>query len=243
MAIGEAYQAIQRGYLDAAVAGGYDSSLDLDRVEMFRASSLVSTHGDPAGASRPFDARRDGFVPGEGAGFFVLEPLDAAVKRGARVYGEVRGYGAATAPLSKTHLGPSAIGYALALSTAIQDAGGVRPDAVFAHGLATRESDAEETRGLKQVFGAEARGIPAPALKSIIGNTFAGSGVLEATAALFALRDGLLPPTLNLTTADAACDLDYVSGSEARPARLRAVAVNNVNLGGAHAALVLGRLD
>jgi 3-oxoacyl-[acyl-carrier-protein] synthase II len=182
-------------------------------------------------------------VPAEGAGFFVLEPLDAAVKRGARIYGEVKGYGAATAPLSPTHLGPSATGYALALSTAIQDAGGAKPDAVFAHGLATRESDAEETRGLKQVFGAEAHAIPAPALKSIIGNTFAGSGVLEATAALFALRDGLLPPTLNLTTADAACDLDYVSGSEARPARLRAVAVNNVNLGGAHAALVLGRLD
>jgi 3-oxoacyl-[acyl-carrier-protein] synthase II len=243
MAIGEAYQAVQRGYLDAAVAGGYDSSLDLDRVEMFRASSLVSTHGDPAGASRPFDARRDGFVPAEGAGFFVLEPLDAAVKRGARIYGEVKGYGAATAPLSKGHLGPSAAGYALALSAAMQDAGGVTPDAVFAHGLATRESDAEETRALKQVFGPKAGAIPAPALKSIFGNTFAGSGVLEATAALFALRDGLLPPTLNLTTADPACDLDYVPGSEARPARLRAVALNNVNLGGAHAALVLGRLD
>jgi 3-oxoacyl-[acyl-carrier-protein] synthase II len=243
MAIGEAYQAVQRGYLDAAVAGGYDSSLDLDRVEMFRASSLVSTHGDPAGASRPFDARRDGFVPAEGAGFFVLEPLDAAVKRGARIYGEVKGYGAATAPLSKGHLGPSAAGYALALSAAMQDAGGVTPDAVFAHGLATRESDAEETRALKQVFGPKADAIPAPALKSIFGNTFAGSGVLEATAALFALRDGLLPPTLNLTTADPACDLDYVPGSEARPARLRAVALNNVNLGGAHAALVLGRLD
>jgi 3-oxoacyl-[acyl-carrier-protein] synthase II len=243
MAIGEAYQAVQRGYLDAAIAGAYDSSLDLDRVEMFRASSLASSNADPAGASRPFDARRDGFVPAEGAGFIVLEPLEAAVKRGARIYGEVKGYGAATAPLSPKHLGPSADGYALALAAAMHDAGGTKPDAVFTHGLATRESDIEETRGLKQAFGAEAKKIPAPAVKSSIGNTFAGSGVLEATAALFALRDGLLPPTLNLTTPDPACDLDYVAGTEARATRLGAVALNNVNLGGAHAALILGRAE
>jgi len=243
MAVGEAFHAVQRGYLDGALAGGYDSSLDIDRAEMFGESHLLSASMDPNAASRPFDARRDGFVPGEGAGFFVLEPLDKARARGANIYGEIKGYGAATAPYSPTHLGPSAKGFAGALAAAIDDAGGRAPEAVFAHGLATRVSDAEETRALKHLFGAKASGIPVPALKSMIGNTFAGSGGLETAAALFALKHQLLPPTINRTTPDPACDLDYVAGVEARPAALDTVAVNNVNLGGAHAALVVGRAE
>lgn len=243
MAIGEAFRAIECGNLDVAFAGGYDSTLDAGRVEMFTLSGLVTAATDSAEAGRPFDRRRDGFVLSEGAGFFVLEAHEHAKSRGVRAYGEVLGYGAATAPATSSGLGPSARGVAAALSAALADASVGRPDAVLALGLATPSSDLEETRGLKRVFGADAATIPAPALKSMTGNTFAASGAIEAAAALMAMRNGLLPPTVNLTEPDPACDLDHVRGTEARPASLRIVAVNNANLAGAHSALVLGRSE
>ena len=242
MAIGEAFHTIQRGHVDVAFAGGYDSALDADRIEMFRSSGLVTAETDPARASRPFDRRRDGFLPGEGAGFLVLETLESARGRGARIHGEVLGYGSAGPASAAQALGPSEEGFARALAAALDDAGGVVPDAVFAHGLATPSSDADETRALKTVLGARARTTPVPALKSMLGNTFAASGALEAAAALVALRDGRVPPTINLTEPDAACDLDYVAGTAARALHADAVALDNANLGGAHAALVLGRI-
>ncbi len=242
MAIGEAYEAVRRGLIDVAITGSYDSSLDLDRIEMFGISTLVATSKDAATASQPFGRNRSGFVPGEGAGFFMMETLEAATKRGAKIYGEVLGYGAATAPLSPSHLGPSEKGFTLAISRALKNAGGVKPQAVFAHGLATKSSDVEETRALKAVFGADAKHIPAPALKAMIGNTFSGSGMIEAAGALFALRDNVLPPTINLKDPDPACDLDYVAGTSGRATKLDTIVVNNANLGGAHAALVLGRV-
>jgi 3-oxoacyl-[acyl-carrier-protein] synthase II len=241
MAIGEAFQAVQRGYLDAAIAGGYDSGLDLDRVEMFRASTLLTQESDPAEAGRPFDRRRDGFVAGEGAGFVVMETLDAARARGARLYGEVLGYGSATAPNAAAGLGPSAKGFALSAAAALEDAGNVSPDAVFAHGLATIDSDAAETAALKQVLGSRAKHVPTPAIKSMIGNTFAASGGLEVIAALLAIEARALPPTIHLSNADPACDLDYVAG-HGRAATISTVLLPNANLGGAHAALVLGRV-
>jgi 3-oxoacyl-[acyl-carrier-protein] synthase II len=241
MAIGEAFQAVQRGYLDAALAGGYDSGLDLDRVEMFQASTLLTKESDPAVAGRPFDRRRDGFVAGEGAGFLMLEPLDAARARGARIYGEVLGYGAATAPNTAAGLGPSEKGFALSCAAAIADAGGVHPDAVFTHGLATVDSDAAETKALKTILGDRAARTPAPAIKSMIGNTFAASGGLEAIAALQAIEAGALPPTIHLAEADPACTLDYVAG-KGRAAAISTVLLPNANLGGAHAALIVGKV-
>jgi 3-oxoacyl-[acyl-carrier-protein] synthase II len=240
MAIGEAFHTLQRGHVDVAIAGGYDSALDLDRVEMFESSALVSAAPDAAGASRPFDRRRSGFVRGEGAAFLVLEAQDAAEKRGARIYGEVLGYGAASTGTTGTS-GPHASGFAGALTAALADAAVTLPDAAFAHGLATASSDAEETRGLKAALGKAAARIPVPAIKSMLGNSFAGSGSLEAVAALLAVRDGLLPPTINLSEPDPDCDLDYVAGAAARPMDLSVVALNNANLCGAHAALVIGR--
>src|SRR6185295_13711137 len=155
------------------------------------------------------------------------------------VYGEVLGYGCATAPMSADNLGPSAMGFAGALDAA-QASAGVRADAVFAHGLATRAGDLEETNGLRTTFGGAGAKTPVPAIKSMIGNTLAASGAIEAVAALGALRDGHLPPTINLTDPDPACDLDYVAGSAARKATLKTIALNNANLGGGHAALLLG---
>jgi 3-oxoacyl-[acyl-carrier-protein] synthase II len=239
MAIGEAFHTIQRGYLDVALAGGYDSGLDRDRIEMFESSNLVTRVTDAATASRPFDRRRDGFVRSEGAGFLVLEELEAAEHRGATIYGEILGY-AASGPATRGIPGPHERGFANALMAALEDAGLDTVDAVFAHGLATQESDAAETRGLKTALGSHALTTPAPALKSMLGNSLAASGALEAAAAFLALRAGALPPTINLEVPDEECDLDYVAGSSARPARLGAVALNNANLAGAHAALVLG---
>jgi 3-oxoacyl-[acyl-carrier-protein] synthase II len=238
IAIGEAFRAIQRGYIDVAITGGYDSGLDLDRVEMFESSNLTTRSTDAAHAGRPFDQRRDGFVRGEGAAFLVLEELDSARRRDARIYGEVIGYGAA-GPSVPGADGPHERGFAGALTAALEDAGGVNPDAVFTHGLATVSSDVAETRGLKAALGARALTTPAPALKSMLGNSFAASGSMEAAAALLAMRAGALPPTINLEIADRACDLDYVAGPTARAARLGIVALNNANLAGAHAALVL----
>lgn len=241
MAIGEAFQGVQRGYLDIALAGGYDSALDLDRVEMFNVSKLLTKDTDPASAGRPFDRQRDGFVSGEGAAFVVLEPLEAAVARHARLYGEVLGYASATAPRSPSGLGPSATGFELSMAGALDDAGGVRADAVFAHGLATVESDAAETTAIKRVLGDRAKTTPVPAIKSMLGNTFAASGGLELIAALLALEAGELPPTVHLTQPDPACDLDYVVGTS-RKAPLGTVLLPNANLGGAHAALVIGKV-
>jgi 3-oxoacyl-[acyl-carrier-protein] synthase II len=242
MAVGEAFEAIRRGYVDTTLAGGYDSALDLDRQEMYGSAGLVTSATNPMGASRPFDRRRDGFVLGEGAGMLVLESLDAARARNARIYGEVLGYGCAASPFSAEHLGPSSLGFASALEAAQAEAG-VQVDAVFAHGLATSVSDAEETTGLTMALGAAAGRTPAPAIKSMIGNTLAASGAIEAVAAIGALRDGFLPPTINLTDRDPACHLDHVAGSAGRTTRLVTIALNNANLGGGHAALVLGRFS
>ncbi len=244
MAIGEAFHTIQRGYVDVALAGGYDSALDVDRVEMFQSSSLVTKSTDPVHASRPFDRRRDGFVPGEGAAFFLMETLESATKRGATVYGEVLGYGAA-GPGAAVANGPGEWGFARALTTALRDAKSsqpdVQPDAIFSHGLATESADSAETRGLKMALGRQALDTPAPALKSMLGNSFAASGAIEAAAALLAMKARALPPTINLEQRDDECDLDYVGGQSAREAELSIVALSNANLAGAHAAIVLGR--
>jgi 3-oxoacyl-[acyl-carrier-protein] synthase II len=225
-----------------AFAGGYDSCLDADRVEMFASAGLFASSDDPRRASQPFSATRTGLVPGEGAAMLVMESLDLARARGARIYGEMLGYGNATGRSSPAATRASAEGFARALDAAMTDASGVLPDAVFAHGFATGEIDEEETRGLKHAFGAAAETIAAPALTSMIGYTFAASGALQTAMALLALRDGRLPPTINLVAPDPACDLDYVAGTEARPATLNAVAVSTANLAGAHAALLIGKV-
>jgi len=240
IAIGEAFEAIRHGAVDVAFAGGYDSCLDSDRVEMFTKSGLLASSDDAARASSPFSATRSGLVPGEGAAMLVMESLESATQRGARILGEVRGYGSATGRPSSVR--PSAEGFARALESAMADAG-VTPDAILTHGLATPAVDVEETLGLMRALGPSAPTIPAPALTSMIGYTFAASGAIQTVAALLALRDGCLPPTINLSERDPACHLDYVAGTAARSAPLDTVAVSTANLAGAHAALLVGRLQ
>lgn len=243
MAVGEAFRAVQHGLVDVAFAGGYDSALDVDRQDLFAQSGLVTNATDSATSSRPFDRRRDGFVPAEGAAFLVLETVAAARQRGAHIHAEVLGYGSSFATSRRGGFGTSARGVADALAGALADASLTVPDAVFALGLATQHSDAKETEGLKRAFGARAPTIPVPALKSMLGNSFAASGVIDAAVATRALADGALPPTINLTDPDPACDLDYVAGTTGRPAALGTIALSNANLAGAHAALILGRAE
>jgi 3-oxoacyl-[acyl-carrier-protein] synthase II len=240
-AIGEASRAIERGHLNVALAGGYDTGLNADRVEMFALSGLMTSSTDAVNICGPFDRARDGFIASEGAGFLVLEAHEAAIERGARIYGEVLGYGCCTAPAQTDTLGPSAEGFAGALRAALDDAGLDRPDAVFVHGLATPESDRAETAALYSVFAQQAPAIPAPALKSIVGNSAAASGTIEAALALMALEHGVLPPTINLHELDPGSELDHVAGYGAREHPMRTVAVANASLAGHHAVLVLGR--
>jgi 3-oxoacyl-[acyl-carrier-protein] synthase II len=241
VAIGEAFESIRRGCIDVAIAGGYDSMLDAGRTAMYLASGMVTSARAVESYRGPFDRGRDGFVLGEGAGFLVLQSSDSALASNVRVYCEVLGYACATAPGPVSRMGPSEAGFTRALGSALESARIKRPDAVFAHGLGTKASDVAEARALEALFGHHARAIPVPSLKGTTGHTFAASGGIEAAAAILSLGYGSIPPTTHLRESDPACDLDYVPGSESRPARLESVLLSNANLAGAHAALVFGR--
>ncbi|HTX32272.1 MAG TPA: beta-ketoacyl-ACP synthase II [Solirubrobacteraceae bacterium] len=214
-AIGSALRMIQYGDADAAVAGGSESTLTDFAFACFRAMQALS----PTGVSRPFDARRDGFVMGEGAGVLVLEEAEAARARGARMLGEVAGYGATadayhlTAP--EPSGGPAARAIELALADAGLDAGEI--DYVNAHGTSTQLNDAAETAALKRALGdAQAKRIPISSTKSTIGHLLGAAGAVEAVATVETLRTRIIPPTLGYEVPDPELDLDYVPG-EARP--------------------------
>jgi 3-oxoacyl-[acyl-carrier-protein] synthase II len=240
-AIGDAFRSIQRGDADAMLAGGTDSLIHPLVIAGFCAIRALSTRNDaPARASRPFDRDRDGFVLAEGAGILVLEALEAARARGARVLAEVLGYGVSADAHHPT--ASSADGPARAMRLALADAR-LAPEAVGyvnAHGTSTAQNDQHETEAIKAVFGAHARRVAVSSVKSMTGHLVGAAGAVEAIATVLALRHGVLPPTINYETPDPACDLDYV------PNRARAVAIqvamsNSFAFGGTNAILVLGR--
>lgn len=240
LAIGEAFHAIQRGYIDVAFAGGYDSLFETDRIEAYRAAQLMTQMRAPASlAHRPFDRHRDGFAASEGAAFLILEEAAHARQRGARIHGEVVGYGTAAVPLSRMSLGPSARGFATALQTALADADVDAIDAVFAYGLGTRSSDLEEAVGLNEVLRRCRPRARVTAPKCMVGNTGAASGAIETVVALMAVRDGFLPPIVSRLNPDPECDLDFVAADRGHTAALGTVAVCSANAGGNHATLVL----
>ncbi|HET9783967.1 MAG TPA: beta-ketoacyl-[acyl-carrier-protein] synthase family protein [Terriglobales bacterium] len=243
MAIGEAYEAIRHHRADVAVAGGYESLLDEERLESFEPSGLLYLgNGDAARASRPFDRDRAGFVAAEGGAFVVLEEREHARARGARIYGEIRGYGCASSGLAG-HNTESAAAYEGAMEAALADA---RLDAwnlggIFAHGLSTPASDRAEAEALARLLTARAAYTPVTAVKSLTGNLLAASGPLELIAALAALgSDGFLPPILNCDHPDPDLGLDYVRGA-ARAGSFRNLLLNAAGLGGTTAALVVDR--
>jgi 3-oxoacyl-[acyl-carrier-protein] synthase II len=242
-AIGEALRMIQRGDADAMLAGGADALVHPSVLGSFCALHALSTrNAEPAGASRPFDKERDGFVLGEGAGVLVLEALDHAFARGARVHGELIGYGLTADAHHPT--APSPDGPARAIQLALRDAG-LQPEAVDyinAHGTSAVESDAAEATAIGRVFGAHARRPAASSTKSMTGHLLGASGAVEAIATVLTLDHGLVPPTINYATPDPACDLDCVP-NQARRMDVRYALSNSFAFGGTNAVLAFKQWD
>ena len=239
--IGEAGEAIRRGQADVVLAGGFDVSVTPLGLAGFCAARALSTRNDdPQAASRPFDAGRDGFVMGEGGGILVLEERDHALDRGARIYAELAGYGATADAYHITAPAPDGSGARRAMSHALEqsdlspaDIGYINP-----HGTSTPLGDIAETDAIKAVFGRNAP--PVSSTKSMTGHLLGGAGALEAVISILVLVKGILPPTINLTDPDPACDLDYVP-NVAREASVDAVMSNSFGFGGHNATLIFAR--
>jgi 3-oxoacyl-[acyl-carrier-protein] synthase II len=240
-AVGDAFRTIQRGDADVMLAGGTDSLIHPLVIAGFSSIRALSTRNDaPALASRPFDRDRDGFVLAEGAGILVLEALEMARARGARIYAEVLGYGLSADANHPT--ASSAQGPARAMRLALEDAK-LAPEAVDyvnAHGTSTQLNDQHETEAIKAVFGDHARRLAVSSIKSMTGHLVGAAGGVEAIATALALHHGILPPTVNYTTPDPACDLDYVP-NQARRVPIRVAMSNSFAFGGTNAILVLAR--
>ncbi|HKG39058.1 MAG TPA: beta-ketoacyl-ACP synthase II [Conexibacter sp.] len=226
-AIGTAARMIQTGDADAVVTGGAEATL----TPLARASFVAAGALSPSGISRPFDARRDGFVMGEGAGILVLEDAERAAERGATVLGEVRGYASTSDAFHLTATEPDGTYAASALVAALADAG-LAPDEIDyinAHGTSTELNDSSETRAIKRVFGEHAQAVPISSTKSAIGHLLGAAGAVEAIATLLAMRDRVLPPTVGLEQPDPELDLDYVplSARPFTPRGERPVALSN----------------
>lgn len=237
--IGDAFKVIQRGDADAMVTGGAEAPITKMSVAGFCANTALSTNPDPQTASRPFDKNRDGFVIGEGAGIIVLEELESALARGAKIYAEIVGYGATGDAYHITAPAPGGEGGARAMKMAIND-GGLKPediDYVNAHGTSTEYNDKFETLAVKEVFGEHAYKLAISSTKSMTGHLLGAAGGIEAIFSVLAIRDSILPPTINYETPDPECDLDYVANT-ARPKEIKAVMSNSLGFGGHNATIV-----
>ena len=244
-AIGDAFRLIQRGEANVMLAGGSEGLITPIVFCGFDSLRALSARNDaPEQASRPFDAGRDGFVMGEGAGILVLEEYEHARARGARPYAELCGYAMTADAYHATAPAPDAEGPARGMALALADAG-LCPEAVgyiCAHGTSTPFNDANETLAVKKVFGAHAGRLAVSSIKSMIGHLLGAAGALAAIATVLALREGVLPPTINYETPDPECDLDYVP-NVARRAPVRAALVNAFAFGGTNAVLALRAID
>jgi 3-oxoacyl-[acyl-carrier-protein] synthase II len=242
-AVGEAAEMIKRGDVDAVLAGGTESCIVPLILAGFTAMrGLAVEDDDPAHASRPFDATRAGFVMAEGSGALLLEDWELAQRRGADIYAEVLGYGASNDAHHMAQPEPEATGVAAMMAAALARAD-VEPSRVGyinAHGTSTPLGDAAETRAIKEVFGEHAYKLAVSSTKSMMGHTFGAAGAIEAIMCVLALRDGVLPPTINYRDPDPECDLDYVP-NEARRAQVDVALSNAMGLGGHNGCVLLGR--
>jgi 3-oxoacyl-[acyl-carrier-protein] synthase II len=222
------------------LSGGAHSMIHPFGVTGFNLLTALSTYsGDPQRASRPFDRDRDGFVLGEGAGMVILEELEHARKRGARIYGEVAGYGSTADAYRITDVHPEGRGAVACMQMALKDAG-CNPDDIQyinAHGTSTEVNDRVETLAIKLAFGEQAYKIPVSSIKSMMGHLIAAAGSVEAITCLLCIRDGVVPPTMNYTTPDPNCDLDYVPNA-ARTTRVRKALSNSFGFGGQNVSLI-----
>ena len=242
-AVGEAVEIIRRGDAEVMLSGGTHSMIHPFGVTGFNLLTALSTRNDePTKASRPFDRDRDGFVLGEGAAMVVLEELEHAKKRGAKIYGEVLGYGSTADAFRITDTHPEGRGAASCVRMALQD-GGLGLDQVHyinAHGTSTAVNDKVETLAIKTVFGDQAYKIPVSSTKSMMGHLIAAAGATELIICLKAIESGVLPPTINYDTPDPDCDLDYIPNA-AREARCDVALSNSFGFGGQNIALIVGR--
>ncbi|ABI45982.1 beta-ketoacyl-ACP synthase II [Synechococcus sp. CC9311] len=244
-AIGDAFQLLQLGKADAMICGGAESAITPLGVAGFASAKALSfRNDDPAGASRPFDKTRDGFVIGEGSGILVLETLAHAEARGATILAEIVGYGTTCDAHHITSPTPGGVGGAAAIRLALED-GGIAADSVDyvnAHGTSTPANDSNETAAIKSALGSRAKDIPVSSTKSMTGHLLGGSGGIEAVACVLALRNGVVPPTINYNNPDPECDLDVVPNT-ARELTLGTVLSNSFGFGGHNVCLAFRRMS
>ena len=244
-AIGDAFQLLQLGKADAMICGGAESAITPLGVAGFASAKALSfRNADPASASRPFDKTRDGFVIGEGSGILVLETLAHAEARGATILAEIVGYGTTCDAHHITSPTPGGVGGAAAMRLALED-GGIAADSVDyvnAHGTSTPANDSNETAAIKSALGSRAKDIPVSSTKSMTGHLLGGSGGIEAVACVLALRNGVVPPTINYNNPDPECDLDVVPNT-ARELTLGTVLSNSFGFGGHNVCLAFRRMS
>ena len=244
-AIGDAFQLLQLGKADAMICGGAESAITPLGVAGFASAKALSfRNDDPATASRPFDKTRDGFVIGEGSGILVLETLAHAEARGAMILAEIVGYGTTCDAHHITSPTPGGVGGAAAMRLALED-GGIAAesvDYVNAHGTSTPANDSNETAAIKSALGSRANDIPVSSTKSMTGHLLGGSGGIEAVACVLALRNGVVPPTINYNNPDPECDLDVVPNT-ARELTLETVLSNSFGFGGHNVCLAFRRMS
>jgi len=243
--IGDAWKVIQRGDADAILTGGVESTITPLAVGGFNAMKAISTrNNDPEKASRPFDKDRDGFVMGEGGGIILLEEMEHALNRGAKIYAEIVGYGLTGDAYHITAPAPDGEGAARCMAMALKDAG-IRPeevDYINAHGTSTEYNDLYETIAIKTVFKEHARKLPVSSTKSMTGHLLGGAGGVESIFTVLTIFQGVIPPTINYETPDPNCDLDYVP-NVARKAEVRVALSNSFGFGGTNAVLVFKKFE
>lgn len=242
-AIGEATEIIRQGEADIMLSGGAHSMIHPFGVTGFNLLTALPTHNDsPQKASRPFDRNRDGFVLGEGAGMLILEELEHAKSRGAKIYGEIAGYGSTADAYRITDIHPEGRGATSCIKMALNDArlNAEDIDYINAHGTSTEVNDKVETGAIKRSLGDHARKVPVSSTKSMMGHLIAAAGSAEAIVCLLSMRDGILPPTINYETPDPDCDLDYVPNTT-RQARVRNTLSNSFGFGGQNVSLIFSQ--
>lgn len=244
-AIGESAEIIRRGQADVILAGGSEASIvPIAIAGMIVMGALSSRNDEPQRASRPFDADRDGFVMGEGSAILVLESLEHAQARGARILAEVRGYGSTNDAYHISAPAENGAGAAVCMQAALDQAGmsGDQIDYINAHGTSTRLNDKGETAAIKSIYGEHAYDLAVSSTKSMTGHLLGAAGALEAMFCVKAINEGILPPTINYETPDPECDLDYVPNS-ARKAQVKHVMSNSFGFGGHNASIILSSVS
>jgi len=244
-AIGEAVRIIRSGEVDVMFAGGTEAAItDLSIASFSNATALSTRNDDPTKASRPFDENRDGFVMSEGAGILILESLSHALRRKAKIYAEVIGYGASSDAYHIVATHPEGKGAYLAMRSALKNANlsTEEIDVISAHATSTKVGDISETMAIKKLFGKQAYQIPITANKSMLGHMLGAAGGVEAIALAMSLKEGIIPPTINLENPDPLCDLDYVP-AVSRQVNIKTGLSNSFGFGGHNAALVLRKYE